>query len=57
MGSPTGLADRQTEQLLGEAATKHGVYIPSGAFWGGEDIRSNYFYQGFGSTTFGYGSI
>ena len=41
MGSPTGLADRQTEQLLGEAATKHGVYIPSGAFWGGEDIRSN----------------
>ena len=21
------------------AATKHGVYIPSGAFWGGEDIK------------------
>ena len=39
MGSPTGLADRNTEASLSTAAKKHGVYIPSGAFWGGLDIR------------------
>jgi len=39
MGSPTGLADRQLETDLKQAAQKHGLYIPSGAFWGGEDIR------------------
>jgi len=39
MGSPTALADRQLEAELTAAADKHGLYIPSGAFWGGEDIR------------------
>ncbi len=39
MGSPTGLADRETEEKLKAAATEHGVYVPAGAFWGGEDIR------------------
>jgi len=39
MGSPTGLADRETEEKLKAGATEHGVYVPAGAFWGGEDIR------------------
>ena len=38
MGSPTALADKDTETALRQAATTHGLYIPSGAFWGGEDI-------------------
>jgi len=40
MGSPTGLADRQVEADLRLAAQgEHGLYIPSGALWGGGDIR------------------
>ena len=39
MGSPTALADPEVETMLKVAAVSHGVYIPSGALWGGEDIR------------------
>ena len=39
LGSPTALADQQTERMLAAAAREHGLYIPSGALWGGEDIR------------------
>jgi len=39
IGSPTGLADRDIEQALGNVSTNFGLYIPSGALWGGEDIR------------------
>uniref|UniRef100_T1J5E0 Aspartate dehydrogenase domain-containing protein n=1 Tax=Strigamia maritima TaxID=126957 RepID=T1J5E0_STRMM len=39
MGSPTALADPEVEIKLREAANgNHGLYVPSGAFWGGEDI-------------------
>ncbi|XP_041377279.1 putative L-aspartate dehydrogenase isoform X2 [Gigantopelta aegis] len=39
IGSPTALADPQLEAILREAAIDHGLYVPSGAFWGGEDIK------------------
>jgi len=39
IGSPTALADVELETVLAGAACKHGLYIPSGALWGGEDIR------------------
>ena len=39
IGSPTALADRDIETSLVAAAHTHGLYIPSGALWGGEDIR------------------
>ncbi|XP_076361865.1 aspartate dehydrogenase domain-containing protein-like isoform X2 [Tachypleus tridentatus] len=39
IGSPTALADKNTEMSLREAATQHGIYIANGALWGGEDIR------------------
>ena len=39
LGSPTALADQETERMLAAAASQHGLYIPSGALWGGEDIR------------------
>lgn len=40
VGSPTCLADPEVEKRLVEAAAqKHGLYVPSGALWGGEDIR------------------
>ena len=39
IGSPTALADRDIETSLETAADNHGLYIPSGALWGGEDIR------------------
>ncbi len=39
VGSPTAFADEATEKKLRMAATQHGIYIPSGAFWGGEDIK------------------
>merc|ERR550519_1726181 len=39
IGSPTALADRGLEDELRRAASSHGLYIPSGALWGGEDIR------------------
>ena len=41
LGSPTALADAKVENRLKNAATKYktGLYVPSGALWGGEDIR------------------
>lgn len=39
VGSPTALADAELEASLRSAATTHGLYIPSGAFWGGDDIK------------------
>ena len=33
------MADHDTENKLRSAATRHGLYVPSGALWGGEDIR------------------
>ncbi|KAM4013190.1 aspartate dehydrogenase domain-containing protein isoform 2-T2 [Anomaloglossus baeobatrachus] len=40
IGSPTALADEDTERRLRERAKMSGytLYIPSGALWGGEDI-------------------
>ena len=39
IGSPTALADAALEGILKTAASHHGLYVPSGALWGGEDIR------------------
>ena len=39
VGSPTAFADKDLETKIRAVATEHGVYIPSGAFWGGEDIK------------------
>ncbi|XP_074642864.1 aspartate dehydrogenase domain-containing protein-like [Tubulanus polymorphus] len=39
VGSPTTFADIKVEESMREAATTHGLYIPSGAFWGAEDIK------------------
>ncbi|BFZ18548.1 hypothetical protein BsWGS_21587 [Bradybaena similaris] len=39
IGSPTALADASLELALRAAASSHGLYVPSGAFWGGEDIK------------------
>ena len=40
LGSPTALADPEIEdQLFKAAKVHHGLYVPSGALWGGEDIR------------------
>ncbi|XP_040565415.1 aspartate dehydrogenase domain-containing protein [Lepeophtheirus salmonis] len=39
LGSPTALADPILKAKLLAACKMHGLYIPSGAFWGGEDIR------------------
>ena len=41
LGSPTALADEDLEKTLYNAANEHnhGLYVPSGALWGGEDIR------------------
>lgn len=39
IGSPTALADPAVESALRAACTKHGMYLPAGAFWGGEDIQ------------------
>lgn len=33
------MADAETEKKLREAAKHNGLYVPSGALWGGEDIR------------------
>lgn len=38
VGSPTALASQNIENSLRQAATTHGLYVPAGAFWGGEDI-------------------
>lgn len=41
LGSPTALADPETEQRLRGAALRggHTLYVPRGALWGCEDIR------------------
>ena len=41
LGSPIAFADSSTERQLREVSDTgtHGLYIPSGALWGGEDIR------------------
>ena len=41
VGSPTALADRDLEDRLKAQVEKsgNGFYVPSGAFWGGEDIK------------------
>ena len=41
LGSPTALADENLEKSLYESVDLygHGLYVPSGALWGGEDIR------------------
>ncbi|XP_037090517.1 putative L-aspartate dehydrogenase [Pollicipes pollicipes] len=41
IGSPTALADYHLESCLLDVAltSNHTIYIPSGAFWGGEDIK------------------
>ena len=41
IGSPTALADKDLEDSLKASIEKHGngLYVPSGALWGGEDIR------------------
>jgi len=41
IGSPTALADKELEDGLRKASTLHGhgVYVPAGAFWGGDDIK------------------
>ncbi|TRY69983.1 hypothetical protein TCAL_10023 [Tigriopus californicus] len=41
IGSPTALADPALEAKLKAKALEHGhgLYVPSGALWGGEDIR------------------
>nr|XP_032815791.1 putative L-aspartate dehydrogenase [Petromyzon marinus] len=41
VGSPTALADAATERRLREASATHGrtLYVPAGAFWGGDDIQ------------------
>ena len=41
LGSPTALANEGVELLLNDSARKYntGLYVPSGALWGGEDIR------------------
>uniref|UniRef100_A0A915K916 Aspartate dehydrogenase domain-containing protein n=1 Tax=Romanomermis culicivorax TaxID=13658 RepID=A0A915K916_ROMCU len=41
IGSPTALADEKTLNLIKESALafKKTVYVPSGAFWGAEDVK------------------
>lgn len=39
IGSPTALSSQELETSLRTAAIKHGLYVPSGAFWGAEDIK------------------
>lgn len=39
VGSPTVFANVEKEKELRNAATQHGLYVPSGALWGGADIQ------------------
>jgi len=41
IGSPTALADEDLERRLKKASNSsgNGLYVPAGAFWGGEDVR------------------
>ena len=40
-GSPTALANKDLEERIKNSVENSGsgFYVPSGAFWGGEDIR------------------
>ena len=41
VGSPTALAEAEVEKRVVREAREgeHGLYIPAGAFWGGQDIQ------------------
>ena len=41
IGSPTALADAAVEGRLVQEAREgvHGLYVPAGAFWGGQDVQ------------------
>ena len=41
IGSPTALANSDVENTLRHKASSgtHGIYIPSGALWGSDDIK------------------
>lgn len=41
IGSPTALADAAVERKLVQEAREgvHGLYVPAGAFWGGQDVQ------------------
>jgi predicted dinucleotide-utilizing enzyme len=40
VGSPTALADAELNQKMRESSERnHGLYIPSGALWGADDIK------------------
>jgi aspartate dehydrogenase len=41
IGSPPALADADLEKELRDACfnSGNGLYVPSGALWGGEDVR------------------
>ena len=41
IGSPTALADEEAYKSIFEAAkaSSFGLYVPVGAFWGGQDIQ------------------
>ena len=40
IGSPTALSDSDVFRSISSAASKHhGVYIATGALWGGQDIQ------------------
>ena len=43
IGSPTTLANQEIQTKIYKKAhsnaRRHGLYVPSGAFWGGEDIK------------------
>lgn len=41
IGSPTALADAAAYRSIFEAAkaSNFGLYVPAGAFWGGQDVQ------------------
>ena len=41
VGSPTALAEAEVEKRVVREAREgeHGLYVPAGAFWGGQDIQ------------------
>ena len=41
VGSPTALAEGAVEQGVVREAREgeHGLYVPAGAFWGGQDVQ------------------
>ncbi|XP_071946504.1 aspartate dehydrogenase domain-containing protein-like [Antedon mediterranea] len=39
IGCPTALADEKIDKELRDAAHQNGLYVPTGAFWGGNDIQ------------------